>query len=190
MKPTITRQLLAAFNEQQREFDRTNEFDHTPAHRLDDPRVIAWRDAGNCADLFAQLETAPDSLAEAVTDALKLLLDPEATDTVDLRERAEEANWSVACRQQHGLPALLDFDTTFLNIFDYVLENGYLDLRDPDDLPGDELRVLLDGCIHETLAVLGLPTPEGDELEWLGYLHDLVGEAYPDIEARIEETTE
>lgn len=89
------------------------------------------------------------------------------------------------------LPTNIPFKPAFLSTFEHVLDTGYNALRtDPEGLSGSELREQLDNAIGETLACLVISEPKGGSLEWLAQLHDWINEAYGEISAALDATTD
>lgn len=181
----IARAILAGFNEQQRAFDQANGFDHSPAQSLNDPRVEMWSDAGNHAEQFAAMDEAPESLGEEIAECLKLALEhmPAGED----RERV--ARMLKAMTTPSGeLPAVLDLDAVFCNVFDQMMREHYVDLTDPTDYhDGEDLRNDLHACIDLTMEYLCI---EETEAEARGDLCDLLSEEYPALGLALEESSE
>ena len=179
----LARAILAGFNEQERDCEEPEDF--SPAHSLNDVRVQVWRDAGNHAEEFDALDEAPETLGEEIAECLKLALEhmPEGED----RERV--ARMLKAMTTPSGeLPAVLDFDTVFCNVFDQMMREHYVDLTDPGSYEdGDALRSDLHACIDLTLEALCVKETEA---EARGDLCDLLSEEYPALGLALEENGE
>lgn len=98
--------------------------------------------------------------------------------------------------ERHGLPAVLDFDKVFVTVF-WVLSEEY-DVTLPnvasnvswDEYDPAEVRRLFDDAIDATLSALAVTPPAGDNLDWLGHLHELVFKSAPPLEKYFADTTD
>lgn len=98
-----------------------------------------------------------------------------------------------------GLPTTIPFDQAFRAALASIADTRHPLLADVDGsdksewdawFDPDEVRRVLSCCITDTLEALGIPEPPGDDLGWLGPLHDLVLETRPNLAAYLEATTD
>ncbi|NLA67264.1 MAG: hypothetical protein GX856_03270 [Gammaproteobacteria bacterium] len=100
---------------------------------------------------------------------------------------------------RHGLPTTVEFDRVFVPVFWRYAEAGFADIINvAEDIDGwnhdsfdpDKVRAQLRDCIDATLDALGVEAPEGDDLDWLGYLYDMITASSPALAEYLDATTE
>ena len=97
------------------------------------------------------------------------------------------------------LPETIDFEQAFKGVSAAIIAQrhpvldhvNYSPREDWDNrFDPDDVRLELSFSIEGALDALNVPQPEGDDLDWLGDLHDLVLEDRPGLAKYLEATTD
>lgn len=98
-----------------------------------------------------------------------------------------------------SLPTTIAFDQAFRAVTATLCNDRYplleeVDASDKEEwgehFDPEEVRLALSCCITAALDALGVPEPAGDQLDWLGDLHDLVLESRPVLAEYLDATTD